>query len=212
MGWELFEQGGIVMYPLAVCSILALAISLERAFALRRNRIIRPEIVSVIDNIQGPEDIGLALSVCRQYEGPFSNVMRAGLDNRDLPLDEIRESIIDQGRQEMGHLQKGLVVLETVAGVSPLLGLLGTVLGMIKVFQQISEVGVGQGNLMAGGIAEAILTTAAGLFIAIPALVCFNLFSNRAENLILEIEKYANALLKKLRGFQVDKARLEANS
>ncbi len=212
MGWELFEQGGIIMYPLAVCSILALAISLERAFALRRNRIIRPEIVSVIDNIQGPEDIGLALSVCRQYEGPFSNVMRAGLDNRDLPLDEIRESIVDQGRQEMGHLQKGLVILETVAGVSPLLGLLGTVLGMIKVFQQISEVGVGQGNLMAGGIAEAILTTAAGLFIAIPALVCFNFFSHRAENLILEIEKYANALLKKLRGFQVDKARLEANN
>ena len=94
------------------------------------------------------------------------------------------------------------MVLETVAGVSPLLGLLGTVLGMIKVFQQVSEVGVGQANLLAGGISEAILTTAAGLFIAIPSLVFYNLYSSRAESLILEIEKYANILLKKLRGFQ----------
>ncbi|MGA1196492.1 MAG: MotA/TolQ/ExbB proton channel family protein [Candidatus Latescibacterota bacterium] len=202
MGWELFAQGGLMMYPLALCSILALAIALERGFALRRSRIIRPEIVSVIENIQGPEDIGLALSVCKQYDGPFSSVMRAGLDNRKMPLEEIRESIIDQGRQEMGALQKGLVILETVAGVSPLLGLLGTVLGMIRVFQDVSQVGVGQGNLLAGGIAEAILTTAAGLFIAIPALVCFNLYSSRAETLILEIEKYANTLLKKLHGFQ----------
>lgn len=200
------------MYPLTVCSILALAIALERGFALRRSKIIRPEIVSVIENIEGAEDIGLALSVCRKYEGPFANVMRAGLDNRTLPMDEIRESIVDQGRQEMGHLQKGLVVLETVAGVSPLLGLLGTVLGMIKVFQQISEVGVGQGNLMAGGISEAILTTAAGLFVAIPSLVCFNLYSSRTESLILEIEKYANALLKKLRGFQEDEARFRGKS
>jgi len=207
MGWELFAQGGLMMYPLAVCSILALAIALERGFALRRSRIIRPEIVSVIENIQGPEDIGLALSVCKQYDGPFSSVMRAGLDNRKMPLEEIRESIIDQGRQEMGALQKGLVILETVAGVSPLLGLLGTVLGMIRVFQDVSEVGVGQGNLLAGGIAEAILTTAAGLFIAIPALVCFNLYSSRAETLILEIEKYANTLLKKLHGFQSDSDR-----
>ena len=200
MGWELFAQGGLMMYPLTVCSVLAVAIALERGFALRRSKIIRPEIVSVIENIHGPEDIGLALSVCKQYVGPFASVMRAGLDNRTLPMDEIRESILDQGRQEMGALQKGLVILETVASVSPLLGLLGTVLGMIRVFKDVSEVGVGQGNLLAGGIAEAILTTAAGLFIAIPALVCYNFYSSRVE--VLEIEKYANTLLKKLRGFQ----------
>ncbi len=203
MGWELFVQGGLVMYPLALCSILTLAITLERAFSLRRNRIIRVEIASLIENIKGPEDIGLAVSVCNQYEGPFAQVVRAGLDNRHLPPDEIKESIVDQGRQEMGKLQKGMVVLETVASVSPLLGLLGTVLGMIKVFREISEVGVGQGNLLAGGISEAILTTGAGLFIAIPSLVFFNYFSSKAESLVLEIEKYSNALLKKLRRFQV---------
>jgi biopolymer transport protein ExbB len=210
MSWELFEQGGLMMYPLTLCSVLALAISLERGLSLRRKRIIRPEIVGVVENIQGPEDVGLAQSVCGQYKGPFAQVMRAGLDNRHLPQDEIRESILDQGRQEMGALQKGLVVLETVASVSPLLGLLGTVLGMIKVFQEISEVGIGQGNLLAGGIAEAILTTAAGLFIAIPSLVFYNYFSNKAETLILEIEKYSNALLKKLRGFQTAAEALRA--
>ena len=202
MGWELFEQGGLMMYPLSLCSILTLAITLERAFSLRRHRIIRGEIVSVIENIKGPEDIGLAVSVCNQYEGPFAQVVRTGLESRHLPPEEIKENIVDQGRQEMGKLQKGIVILETVASVSPLLGLLGTVLGMIKVFREISEVGIGQGNLLAGGIAEAILTTGAGLFIAIPSLVFFNYFSSKAESLVLEIEKYSNALLKKLRGFQ----------
>ena len=209
MAWELFLQGGLMMYPLTLCSVLALAITLERGVSLQRKRVIRPEIVSVIENIHGPEDIGLALSVCRQDDGPFASVMRAGLDNRRLPMDEVRESIQDQGRQDMGRLQKGLVVLETVASVSPLLGLLGTVLGMIKVFQEISEVGVGQGNLLAGGIAEAILTTAAGLFIAIPSLVFYNYFSSRAEGLILEIEKFSNLLLKKLRGFQGEALQIE---
>ena len=202
MGWELFVQGGLMMYPLTLCSVLAVAVTLERAFCLRRKRIIRPEIVGVIESIQGPNDISLALSACRQYKGPFSNLIRAGLDSRVLPLDEVREHVLDQGRQEMGVLQQGLVVLETVAGVSPLLGLLGTVLGMIKVFREISEVGIGQGNLLAGGIAEAILTTATGLFIAIPTLVLYNYFSHKAEGLILEMEKHANALLKKLRGLQ----------
>jgi biopolymer transport protein ExbB len=127
----------------------------------------------------------------------------AGLDSRGFPPEEIKENIVDQGRQEIGDLSKGLVVLETVAGVSPLLGLLGTVIGMIKVFQEISEVGVGQGNLLAGGIAEAILTTAAGLFVAIPSLVLYNFFTSRAEALILEIEKHSSTLLRKLRGFQL---------
>ena len=95
--------------------------------------------------------------------------------------------------------------IATVVKSAPMLGLLGTVLGMIKVFQEISEVGVGQGNLLAGGIAEAILTTAAGLFIAIPTLVFYNFYSSKAEGLILEIEKYSNTLLKKLRGFQGDR-------
>jgi biopolymer transport protein ExbB len=210
MNWDLysalFDQGGLMMYPIGLASVMALSIAIERAFSLRRSRIIRPEIVSVIENINGQEDIGLAVSVCQKFEGPFANVIMAGLDSRGFPPEEIKENIVDQGRQEIGDLSKGLVVLETVAGVSPLLGLLGTVIGMIKVFQEISEVGVGQGNLLAGGIAEAILTTAAGLFVAIPSLVLYNFFTSRTETLILEIEKHSSTLLRKLRGFQVKAA------
>ncbi len=206
MNWDLysalFSQGGLMMYPIAICSVMALSIAIERAFSLRRSKVIRPEIVSVIENISGKEDIGLAVSVCERFEGPFANVIMAGLGSRELAPEEIKENIVDQGRQEIGDLEKGLVVLETVASVSPLLGLLGTVIGMIKVFQEISEVGVGQGNLLAGGIAEAILTTAAGLFVAIPSLVLYNFYTVKAESLVLEIEKYSSGLLKKLRGFR----------
>ena len=198
----MFEQGGLMMYPLALCYFITFGITLERGFNLRRKHVIRPEVASVIQNIRVPDEIGLALSVCRREEGPFANVMRAGLDNLHLSVDEIKEGIRDQGRQEMSRLKKGIVILETIASVSPLLGLLGTVLGMIKVFNDISQVGVGQGNMLAGGIAEAILTTAAGLFIAIPSLVFYNYFSSKAESMILEIENYANGLLKTLRGLR----------
>ena len=210
MNWDLysalFNQGGLMMYPIGLCSVTALSIAIERAFSLRRSKVIRPEIVSVIENIKDPGDIGLAVSVCERFDGPFANVIMAGLDSRGMPPEEIKENIVDQGRQEIGVLERGLVVLETVAGVSPLLGLLGTVIGMIKVFKEISDVGVGQGNMLAGGIAEAILTTAAGLFVAIPALVLYNFFASRAESLVLEIEKHSTTLLKKLRGFQVQAA------
>ena len=210
MNWDLysalFNQGGLMMYPIGLCSVTALSIAIERAFSLRRSKVIRPEIVSVIENIKDPGDIGFAVSVCERFDGPFANVIMAGLDSRGMPPEEIKENIVDQGRQEIGVLERGLVVLETVAGVSPLLGLLGTVIGMIKVFKEISDVGVGQGNMLAGGIAEAILTTAAGLFVAIPALVLYNFFASRAESLVLEIEKHSTTLLKKLRGFQVQAA------
>ena len=182
MGWELFEQGGLMMYPLTLCSVLALAISLERGLSLRRKRIIRPEIVGVVEHIQGPEDVGLAQSVCGQYEGPFAQVMRAGLDNRHLPQDEIRESILDQGRQEMGALQKGLVVLETVASVSPLLGLLGTVTGMMGTFDVITLFGTGNAKAMAGGISVALITTQTGLMVSIPGLYMSGFLSKRANN------------------------------
>jgi biopolymer transport protein ExbB len=99
-------------------------------------------------------------------------------------------------------LERGLVGLETVAGISPLLGLLGTVVGMIKVFTVISQQGIGQATTLSGGISEALITTAVGLSIGIPSLVAFNYFTNRAENLVLDIEKHCNTLLKQLRKIQ----------
>ncbi len=208
---EFFQKGGFIIYPLLLCSIAGLAIVIEKSLALRRKKIIVPEIVNIIDNIQGPDDIGLALSICEKHKGPFANIIRVGLENKSLPKDQIKEALTDSGRQEVHYLEKGVVILETIAGIAPLLGLLGTVIGILKVFNVISVVGVGQAGAMAGGISEALITTIVGLSIGIPAVVGVNFFSNKAEGLILEIEKYSSILLKKLTSFSVkDKGKTNA--
>ena len=202
--WQFLVRGGIMMIPLAICSILGLAIVLEKAFFLRRKKVIVPEIVNVLDNIKGPNDIGLALSICEKYDGSFANIIKVGLENRNLPKDEIKEALNDQGRQEVHSLERGLVMLETIAGIAPLMGLLGTVIGILGVFNVISELGVGQAAALSGGISEALITTITGLSIGIPAVVVFNFFTNKAESLILEIEKYSSALLKKVISFRTN--------
>jgi len=208
---DFFEKGGIVLYPLFLCSIAGLAVVIEKCLALRREKVIVPEIVNVIDNIQGPGDIGLALSICEKHKGPFVNIIRAGLENRSLPKEDIKETLNDYGRQEVHFLEKGLIILETVAGIAPLLGLLGTVVGILKVFNVISVVGVGHAGEMAGGISEALITTIVGLSIGIPSVVAFNYFTNKAEGLVLDIEKYSSILLKKVTTFSVsDKGKTDA--
>ncbi|MCE5272014.1 MotA/TolQ/ExbB proton channel family protein [bacterium] len=202
---ELFKQGGILMYPLAVCSIVALAIILERTFNLRRTKIIRPEIINVIENIKGPEDLGLAYSICEKNPGPFSQLVLTALEMKDLPKEEIKEGIADSGRQQMHKLERGLTVLETIAAIAPLLGILGTVLGMIQLFRNIAQFGIGQATALASGIQVALITTAAGLMIAIPAIVGYNYYSNRVDSYVLELEYWASALMNKLLSFRQHK-------
>ncbi len=196
--WEFLVKGGICMIPLFMCSIAGLAIVIEKWISLRRRKIIVPEVVGVLENIKAMNDFSLAVSICEKHKGPFANIIRIVLESHTLPREEIKEILSDQGRQEVHQLEKGLGVLETVAGIGPLLGLLGTVLGILKVFKVISVMGVGQASALAGGIAEALITTIAGLFIGIPALVAYNYFGNKAESLVLEIEKYSNRLVNKI--------------
>ena len=202
--WDYLAKGGISMIPLFLCSVLALAIFILKVYQLRRKKVIIPDIVHVISSIEKPEDISMALAICKKNEGPFANVIYAGLENKDLPRDEIKEIIIDQGRQETGTLQYGLVVLETIAGIAPLLGLLGTVLGMIDVFDIISKADVILAKELSGGISKALITTVAGLSIGIPTLVAYNYLVSKTEGLILVIEKYSSALMKKLRAFSME--------
>lgn len=210
---EFFGKGGFVMYPLLLCSIAGLAIVIEKIITLRRKKVIIPEVVNVLDNIKGTGDIGLALSICEKHQGPFANIIRTGLENRDLPREELKEVLSDQGRQEVHYLERGLVILETIAAIAPLLGLLGTVIGILKVFDVIAVMGVGQATALSGGISEALITTIVGLSIGIPAVVVFNLFANKAERLILEIEKYSTLLLTKVTSFHTnDKEEIEADA
>jgi biopolymer transport protein ExbB len=195
---ELFERGGIMMYPLILSSVIALAIIIERFFSLRKNKIIIPDIINVVEQFSSFQDIELARNICAKYHGPLSNLIKIGLENAEMDRAEIKELIEDQGRQEVRHLEKGLAVLETISGIAPLMGLLGTVLGMIKVFSVIKEQGIGQAAALSGGISEALITTVAGLFIGIPVLIFYNFFTKRAENFVLDIEKYSIFLIQKI--------------
>jgi biopolymer transport protein ExbB len=201
---EFLARGGLIIYPLLLCSILGLAIVVEKTIGLRRRRVIDPQFVELLEKIRGPEDIGLALSLCERHDGSFANIIRAGLESRDLPKEEIREALNDQGRQEVHRLERGLVILETIAGIAPLLGLLGTVIGILKVFEVISVAGVGQASALSGGISEALITTIVGLSIGIPAMVVYNYFSRKVEGLVLEIEKHSSMLLRKVAAFQAE--------
>ncbi|RPI02176.1 MAG: MotA/TolQ/ExbB proton channel family protein [Calditrichaeota bacterium] len=200
---EYLVRGGIMMIPLLLSSVIGLAVVIERLASLKRKSILIPEIISVVESIGRMEDIQLAVAICEKNSGPFANIILTSLQNMDLTSEEMRELLTDQGRQEVRSLERGLPILETVAGVAPLMGLLGTVLGMIKVFSVISLQGTGQASLLAGGISEALITTVTGLVIGIPALIMYNYFSNRAENFIMDIEKYTTRLTHKIRHLQL---------
>ena len=192
---ETLGQGGIVMIPLALSSVLALWVILDRAWRLQRRRVLVPEIVSVLESLRGPSDIGLAQLICDRNPGPFSTIVQAALDHKDRSRDEIRERVEHQGRQEIVHLERGLGLLETIAAIAPLLGLLGTVLGMIEVFDVVAQQGAGQAQELSGGISQALITTATGLSIGIPALVAYNYFVGKAERLVLDIEDHTDRLI-----------------
>jgi biopolymer transport protein ExbB len=195
---HLFESGGKVMIPLALCSIFALAIVIERAYALRSEKVISPKITLLLEQMNGPEDLAALIAVCRHVDTGFARVVRTGLESENLPRAENVETLQAAARQEVSSLERGLLMLEIITGISPLLGLLGTVLGIYHVFNVIVESGVGEASTLSGGISEALLTTIVGLFIAIPSLVAHSYFTKRVDELMLEIERYGNVLIHKL--------------
>jgi len=200
--WSFFLKGGILMLPIAISSLISMEVIIEKLITLNRKRIIIPEVKSVINSVSSEEDLPLAISVCNQHEGVLSNLMKIVLMQNGKTYEHRKEELSDRGRQEIRSLEKGLGVLETIAAVTPILGLLGTVVGMIKVFQVISLQGVGEASALSGGISEALITTAAGLSVGIPALIFYNYFSRKAENLILDIENLSNTLLNKMETFR----------
>ena len=196
--WAIFVAGGLVMIPLGILSVLGVAVAIEKILNLRPSRVIQRDIVNTIESVNTPSDIPMAVKICERYNSPFANVIRSGLESAGEPLTIVRQIMEDTGRREVKRLERYMVILETVAAASPLLGLLGTVLGMIKVFSVISIAGVGQAGLLSGGIAEALITTAFGLSIGIPALVAFNLLDTRVDTLVVKIDTYSHQLLKQL--------------
>ena len=196
---DLIEKSGPVFYALAFCSLIATAVIIERLIALRRSRILPRQIIDLVEAVQPGKDLSIPLEICRRNPGVFSDVMRAGLENADREWEVMRDAVIDAGRSETPAIERNLFWLQTVAQASPLLGLLGTVFGMIRMFSSVSLQGLGDPQVLSRGISEAMLATAEGLCIGIPALVAYNYFSSQAEHLIAEIEAHAGRLVSRLR-------------
>lgn len=190
-----FIKGGILMLPIGVCSLLAVAIVLERLVMLRHPRVISPEVLRQVEAHLREGETQEALILCRRRSSAITRILHVGISNHHRPKGEIKEIIEDAGRHEVPSLERYLGVLGTIASISPLLGLLGTVTGMIKVFNVIAVRGVGHPGALAGGISEALITTATGLAVAIPSLVFYNYFVSKADGLIIEMEKASLRML-----------------
>lgn len=194
-GFEFLVKGGPVMIALIACSVIALAIILERMLSLSRKRVIKLTLLKEIESSLNQGDLSGALDWCKEENSPMMRIAKVALINYQKPKNELRTVIEEAGRLEVSVLEKFLSTLNTIAVISPLLGLLGTVTGMINVFQTIVSEGMGNPTNLAGGISEALITTATGLSIAIPILVFHNYFSNKADRLLVDMERHSLTML-----------------
>lgn len=186
---DLIVKGGICMYPIILCSILALAILLERLWVLRRGNIIPSDFLHSVEDLLRKQKISEAVFLSQGEPSPIGKILHAGLKNAGRGMWLVKEAIEERGGREAMVLEKYMGILSTLANLATLLGLLGTVTGMIKCFNVISMEGSGNPANLAGGIAEALITTAAGLFVAIPTLACHRYLKDKAESLIAEMEE-----------------------
>ena len=190
------DEGGIVMWFLLAFSVIALAVIIERWWVLHKARINVNEFLAKIRKaLIVNRSVRDAVKICEQYQGPVASVMKAGLLKYGQPKEDVEKSIENAALYELGRLERRLVVLATTANVAPLLGFLGTVTGMIKSFDALAAAGLSNPGLVAIGIKEALITTAAGLFIAIPVQLCYNYFMSKVNKFVRDIETSANMLI-----------------
>ncbi len=197
--FHFIQEGGILMWPIMACSIVGLAIAIERFVSLRRAGIDTREFMETMRQVLRQNRIQEAIAICDETDAPVARIMKAGILKHNRSREEIREAIDDAGHLEVPRLERYLSALATCANIAPLLGLLGTVSGMIKAFAQIQNKR-GQVNPadLAEGISNALLTTAAGLSVAIPLLIIYNYYVSRVENMVLEMEVSSSELLELL--------------
>ena len=198
--YEFIVQGGMVMYVLLAASVLALTIIFERSWSLRRSVVLPADEIEEIEEAVSSGNVDAAVQMCSDNNTAMSRILWVALKNRGVRRAAMKEILEEIGRQEVAHLERYIGVLGVIAAVSPLLGLLGTVIGMIEVFQVISIEGVGKADILAGGISKALNTTAAGLSVAIPALVAYRIFESRVNRFVIEIEQHALHFVEMLKG------------
>ncbi len=190
--WDFVVKGGPVMVPIGICSLVALAVLIERSVSLRRRKLIPPDFVAglraLVARRAAPSE---ALGFCQSSDSPLARVVSAGLKRMGEPVERLEKQVEEAGQREVLKLRKNLRVLAVVGSVSTLLGLLGTIMGMINAFQTVAASGeaLGRTELLAKGIYEALITTAAGLIVAIPVIIAYHWIAARIDGIVAEIDR-----------------------
>ncbi len=197
---ELIKAGGWLMVPILACSVLSLAIICERFWTLQTKRVIPRHLVAQVWHMYRNAQLDASRIAALRKGSMLGRMLAAGLVNLHHDREIMKESIEETGRQVVHELERYLNSLGTIASISPLLGLLGTVIGMIKVFSAIMGHGVGNPSVLAGGISEALITTAAGLSVAIPTLMFYRSFRGRVDDLVVRMVEEALKMVEVMHG------------
>ncbi len=192
---EFVRAGGWIMIPLLICSAMAMAIVAERFWSLRKKSVIPGDLGDQVQSWALSRKLDENHIRALAENSPLGRILAAALRNRSRSRDIIKEAVEDTGRHVVHDLERFLNSLGTIAGIAPLLGLLGTVVGMIRVFGDIREYGVGDANVLAGGISQALVTTAFGLIIAIPSYFFYRYFKGRVQRFVIDMEEQAIDLI-----------------
>ena len=198
--FELFKSGGFLMWPIVACSIVAAAIVCERLWTLNKRAVTPRHLMEQVQTMIERREIDPIKVKLIRDSSPLGRILASGLVNSQHGREVMKDAIEESGRHVVHELERYLNSLGTIAAITPLLGLLGTVIGMIKVFAAITSFGVGDPTILAGGISEALITTAAGLSVGIPALMFYRYFRGRVNTLTVNMEQEAIRLVEVLQG------------
>jgi biopolymer transport protein ExbB len=197
-----WDQTGFMRWPLALCVVVGIIVIIWKFFSLMAKSTSTRKILKEVDELLAGQRIDEALELTRESSSPAANILYAGLERHEEGTERVMKAIENQGLIELSKLERGLVVLATLTNIAPLLGFLGTVIGMIIAFQSIEAAGEVEATLVAGGIKVALLTTAAGLTIAIPVSIAHNYFVSRIDSLVIDMEESAQKMIDALHAIE----------
>lgn len=203
---DLVKAGGWLMVPIILCSIAATAIIVERLWSLQRRRVAPEGLAAEVRAWMGGGALTEERVQALRKSSPLGRILASALTGRGLDRELMKEGIEDVGRHVVHELGRYLDALGTIAAITPLMGLLGTVIGMIRVFSVITAQGVGEPGVLAGGISEALVTTAAGLTVAIPSLLFYRFFRGRVDELVVTMEQEALGMVASLQGLRPERS------
>jgi len=189
--WELVRAGGPFMAPIIICSVAAVGILLERLWTLQRKRVLPQELIKKVSDLAEKNQVTPKVIEALEKNSPLGRILAAALANKHRGRQIMMERVEDTGRHVVHELERFLNSLGTIASISPLLGLLGTVTGIIRAFNAVMLGGMGDPRLLAGGISEALVCTAGGLAVAIPSFIAYRYLRGKVERIVIEMEKIA---------------------